>query len=273
MFDVLTGSLVTNRLSLAIFLLRQVVAFGALAIVATAESVVVDLANEQRLTLLSANVFLHNERRDELLQEIESTSADVVLIQEFSPSWQRTIEQSNLLDTYPHGIVQPRDDAFGQAVFSRIPILASEVWETGGMPVITFRVGLSKGSIRVFNWHPFPPIPLENFQIQSKQYEELVARLVQSEGLAIVVGDFNVTQHSPRMKELREIGFHSAHEETGRGAAVTFPNGQRDLPSIRIDHAMLSKGLKTIAIREGEGAGSDHKPLILEVAIEESTDN
>jgi hypothetical protein len=39
------------------------------------------------------------------------------------------------------------------------------------------------------------------------------------------------------------------------------------LPPIRIDQAFLTAGVECLAIAEGQGAGSDHKPLILEIAL------
>jgi endonuclease/exonuclease/phosphatase (EEP) superfamily protein YafD len=36
------------------------------------------------------------------------------------------------------------------------------------------------------------------------------------------------------------------------------------VPPIRVDHAFYSRALRCLNIREGEGAGSDHKPLIAE---------
>jgi endonuclease/exonuclease/phosphatase (EEP) superfamily protein YafD len=82
-----------------------------------------------------------------------------------------------------------------------------------------------------------------------------------------VVGDFNATEHSRVYNALTTERFTSGHEDRGRGWAVTWPNGKYPLPPIRIDQAFMSPDVDCLRIVEGEGRGSDHKPLIIDVQI------
>jgi endonuclease/exonuclease/phosphatase (EEP) superfamily protein YafD len=68
-------------------------------------------------------------------------------------------------------------------------------------------------------------------------------------------------------EQLEADGLRSAHEDRGQGYAVTWPNGARWIPPIRIDQAFVSPEVECISIREGRGAGSDHKPLILDLRV------
>jgi MoxR-like ATPase len=49
--------------------------------------------------------------------------------------------------------------------------------------------------------------------------------------------------------------------------AVELVSSTRRLPEIRLDHVFLGGGLVPIAICEGTGAGSDHRPLIAEIGL------
>jgi endonuclease/exonuclease/phosphatase (EEP) superfamily protein YafD len=88
----------------------------------------------------------------------------------------------------------------------------------------------------------------------------------------VVAGDFNMTQHHRWYGELKDIGLRNCHEERGRGRATTWPyhNGRRPyrlLPAIRIDHVFVSEGVTCMSIAEGAASGSDHRPVIANLAI------
>ena len=83
----------------------------------------------------------------------------------------------------------------------------------------------------------------------------------------IAVGDFNVTQFNAWMGDLEDLGYRSAFEELGRGTATTWPNGMYALPPVRLDHVLVRNGVVPLRIREGLGQGSDHKPVIVDVAL------
>ena len=85
----------------------------------------------------------------------------------------------------------------------------------------------------------------------------------------IIIGDFNTTQHSRFYRQLTDAGMIDAHRQHGRGLTTTWPNGwSPGVPPIRVDQAMISPDLACLDISEGIGAGSDHKPVILEVALQ-----
>jgi len=99
-------------------------------------------------------------------------------------------------------------------------------------------------------------------------WNRTIPLILSEKGPLVVVGDFNATQFSDVYQQLTADRLRSAHQDRGRGYATTWPNGQYWLPSlIRIDQALLSPEIECLSIREGEGRGSDHKPLILDVRI------
>jgi endonuclease/exonuclease/phosphatase (EEP) superfamily protein YafD len=59
------------------------------------------------------------------------------------------------------------------------------------------------------------------------------------------------------------------HLALGRGLAVTWPNGTSIAPPILIDHVLVSREIAIASVREGRGAGSNHRPVIAELVLSE----
>ncbi len=74
------------------------------------------------ITILSANLLFPELRCDRFLELVRSESPDIIFIQEYTPEKREKIRPA-LEDDYPHYVEAPRIHAFGQALFSRFPIL------------------------------------------------------------------------------------------------------------------------------------------------------
>ena len=57
-----------------------------------------------------------------------------------------------------------------------------------------------------------------------------------------------------------------AWDTGGRGFGFTWPNGMFPYPPIRLDHVFVSRDLGVRSARVGEGVGSDHRPVVADVA-------
>lgn len=223
--------------------------------------------NAPGLRVFSANLYTKNTSFEGLLAEITTADADIVLLQEFSSTWHRAVSASGLLEEYPHKELQIREDAFGAAILSKYPFLNTSTSFVGEVPIISVTIQFHALPIQIYNWHPLPPRSQEYVTVWNEQYEDLYQRLSEESGPVLLVGDFNATQHAHWMKRLLRSGYSSAHVQTGRGYAVTFPNGTSRIPPIRLDHALMSNHFWCRRVREGIGRGSDHKPLIVDLLL------
>jgi endonuclease/exonuclease/phosphatase (EEP) superfamily protein YafD len=227
-------------------------------------------ATSQRLRVFSANLYMRNTKPEEILAEMREANADVLLFQEYATSWHQAITADGLLDKYPHQLFHTRTDSFGTAIYSKHEFVEEEIWTTGKIPVTEVKMLLGDTRVRIINWHPLPPRSFKYFAVQNEQYSDLIERLESGQLPTMIVGDFNITQHAYWMQRIESLGFRSAHELTGRGFAVTYPNGTSRVPPIRLDHALVSDGIECLQIAEGQGSGSDHKPLIADFLIHSS---
>lgn len=103
-----------------------------------------------------------------------------------------------------------------------------------------------------------------------------VADLVRQErGATILAGDLNSPEESLACKALKAAGLHDAFAEGGRGYGYTYGHfllrGRIPwLPKVswmRIDHILLSSGLRSKACWTGTGEASDHRPVVADLLV------
>ena len=217
------------------------------------------------LRLFSANVLFTNLETEPLLAEIRAADPDIVLLQEYSPVWQAAFTASELPQVYPYRLLNPLDTPFGTAIWSKLPLQDAELWDVDGIVMNRAAIVVDGQLLRLYNVHP--PPPTNAFYRWNGRMALLVGALQAEAGPLIAVGDFNVTPQNYWYGEIVNGRLRSAHQDQGRGWAVTWPNGSGLMPPIRLDHAFLSPELACLSITEGQGIGSDHKPLIVDVAL------
>jgi len=219
-----------------------------------------------RVRIFFANVNGYNREFDSLFREIQVADPDVIILVEFAVSWSNAVSKSPLFAKYPYGNGR-RDARLGQVnIFSRLPLKNEmEEW-IYGRNIRTFEIPLGTDTLRVVGLHAPRPAHIQNDNYES-YWTQMVPKLLAEKGPLVIVGDCNATQYSLVYKQLTDYRLRSAHEDRGRGYATSWPNGYFLLPPIRIDQAFLSPEVECLGVTEGEGLGSDHKPIILDVQV------
>lgn len=220
-----------------------------------------------RLRLMTANVYFGSPGYSEIVTEIADVDPDVLFLQEYGPRMARELEVSGVADRYPYQEVAYENPYFGTALYSKLPMEDVEVAEAGGRPYIRVTIRVEGIPVTLYDMHPpSPGLGATIANTWNDAWRTITRELRGDDSLMIVAGDFNLNQHHRWYRELNAMGLISAHEERGRGNATTWPKG-RKLRPIRIDQVFHSEGIVCISIREGEGVGSDHRPVIAELAI------
>jgi endonuclease/exonuclease/phosphatase (EEP) superfamily protein YafD len=220
-----------------------------------------------KLRIFFANVRAENTEHQALLEEIKAANPDVIVLVEFSWLWHMAYLHSAVFAAYPYGGGMENQRMGTVNVFSKIPLKSDKQNWFGGRGLQTIEIPVGSETLHIIGLHA--PRPMN---IRSDDYEGFWSRtipmILNEKRPLVVVGDFNATQFSDVYQQLTAVDLRSAHQDRGRGYATTWPNGQYWLPSlIRIDQALLSPEVECLGIGEGEGRGSDHKPLILDIRI------
>jgi endonuclease/exonuclease/phosphatase (EEP) superfamily protein YafD len=224
------------------------------------------------LRVMSVNLLMVNDDTDGIIGEIRAARPDVLLLQEYTAEWHRAL-QAAIAAEYPHHSVVERDDSFGIGLYSRTPF-AGEVdqrFPLGRAGVEQQRAELEVGGRRfaIYNIHLLPPrTPLYTSE-HRLQFADLVDALKAERLPYVVGGDFNFPETSPQHADLRRAGVREAHELAGAGRGATWPVNsvfRYVVPGIRIDHVYLSPDLTATRCETGVGSGSDHRPVVVDVA-------
>lgn len=218
--------------------------------------------------LVTANIYAGNPSVDELVAELAATDADVVLLQELTPALLDAIEGTGLTQQYPHQVLDPRDGAHGSGILSRLPMTEGRSFPVAGWPMTTALLTVDAVELRVVNVHVAAPLSGTNVPTWEGQLDQLAAASRLGGDRVLLAGDFNATlQHEP-LRGILDAGYREAFNEAGRGLGATWPTDRLLPPLIRIDHVFVGPGLGVAHIELGDGPGSDHRPVIVDLVVE-----
>jgi endonuclease/exonuclease/phosphatase (EEP) superfamily protein YafD len=211
---------------------------------------------------LLANVHSENRDHGRIRQVIAEANPDVIVLLEVTP-W--LIGQlADLAERYPHRIAEPREDNFGIALFSRLPLRNAAVISLGsaGLPSLTAELEADGRWFTLLSTHPPPPIGAAMTEDRNAQLADLARLARQTRQPLLALGDFNLSPWSPWFTQLlTDSGLHDS--AAGRGLQPSWPVGWPPL-WIPIDHALYSDGIRIRHRVIGPDLGSDHYPVMVD---------
>ncbi len=232
-----------------------------------AEAIPPEALSAPHIRLMTANVYFLNPDYAGLAREVQEVDPDILFLQEFGPRAQAALVEQGVAANYPYQEVAFENQLFGTALYSKLPLLDVEVIEAGDRPLIRAVVEVAGTRVVLYDLHPVSPGFGDGVaRGWNAGWRTITDRVSAESGPLILAGDLNMDQHHVWYRKLKSEGLDNCHEERGRGNATTWPKG-RKLRPIRIDHVFHSDQVVCLSIREGIGEGSDHRPLITELAI------
>lgn len=253
----------------ALFAVALVVAVAHVAFVApelAARSAVPAAAPGVRaVRLFDANVYAANSRPGGIAEEIRASRPDVVFLQESTPAILEAIDATGALDELPYRLTVPRRDPAAGLLAARWPLLDSDIVEVGGRPVLLrATVETEGGPLRLYAVHVVAPFGGG----RGPWIDQMrgITDAVRTERLPVLMaGDFNATWGNRAFHRLLGAGLTDAAAARGRPFQMTWRQGRFLPPLTRIDHVLTTDGLTAVAIRTGEGHGSDHRPIVADL--------
>ncbi len=220
-----------------------------------------------RLTVLSFNVGLSNPNRALVTDYLAEVGPDLVFLFESSFEWEDAIASADLpLATVA---VVPADRVTGITVLAA-PQLRAGVEPTGFGSLdqaVSVRIVVGGTETLVLALHPPSPLSPNRHGVRDRLLADAGDWVAERPTPVLVVGDLNATPWSAAFRELRWRG--RLHDTmVGAGLQPTYSRGWGPL-GIPIDHALHTSGLATVARRTGPNLGSDHRPLIVTLAVAE----
>lgn len=219
-----------------------------------------------QVRLLQINVHTANRDHEAVLRAITDAAPDIVGLVEVSERWLTAL--APLHARYPYRIEHPQDDNFGIALFSRFPIENMQLRpldDDSNIVMITGDFSLGSTPVTIAVAHPVPPVSGSYSAHRNNQFVRLSKILRQFDGREIILlGDLNTTPWSPTYRQFEQSA-QLKNGALGHGLFPTWPTTQ-PLLMIPLDHCLVSSGLRVTSFEVGSAVGSDHLPMLVEVA-------
>ncbi|WP_422102171.1 endonuclease/exonuclease/phosphatase family protein [Vreelandella sp.] len=234
-----------------------------------------DAPNDQKITLLIANVLTPNRKADKLLSMIKQHQPDIVITLESDQWWQEQLDQA-LEDQWPNSVKIPLDNLYGMHMYSRLPLSETEVkWLIqDDIPSIHTYVTLENGDrVRLYALHPRPPAPSESEKSLWRDAELLLVgqEIHQHPSATLVAGDLNDVAWSRTTRRFCRIS-GMLDPRRGRGMFSTF---HASYPVLRwpLDHVFVSEHFTLDSMQRLDAFGSDHFPILATLSYRPSRQN
>lgn len=227
--------------------------------------------SDRTFRVLTANLYWNNANTVGIVGEIVEAKADIVVLVEYTPHWHKVVHDA-IGANYPHQAIEVMEDMFGLAVYSRFPFVGQVDLSVplGGasFPQARAVVDVNGAHVVLYGLHLMAPRNPGRLAANRVMVADLVEHLDAERLPVMVVGDFNFTPTSAQAAALRRIGFVEAHAGAGWGRGSTWSawSYYRFLPGVRLDQVYVRGGLSSVDSRTGVGVGSDHRPVIVDLA-------
>ena len=212
-----------------------------------------------RAMLLNVNTSLGDANRVRAV--VEAEAPDFLVLEEINTRWLADLVW--LTNAYPHRLVQPREDNFGIALYSKLPLQDGQIINIGeaGVPSIIATVQAEEENLCVVATHPLPPFGKDYSRLRNGQLEQL-PKFLDSPHPILLLGDLNVTPWNSHFRKLlKQTGLRDSTK--GFGYQPSWPS---HIPPflIPLDHCLHSEKIGIFDRRIGKGVSSDHYPLIVD---------
>ena len=216
------------------------------------------------LRLVVANVEVGNTDYGAVRRLVVQTRPDLFGVTELTPIMARHLRKE--LPEYQTRVLETRDDAYGIGIYSRLPLLSAKVvrFPADGPPTIVARVRISRKPVTVVVTHVHTPFA---GSIHVRHLDALAVAARSHFGKRVVVcGDFNTPPWTGPLREFAAEAHLSDLYGSSAWTAWSWPTWGYVL-RVPLDNCYVSTGVAVTAHHDGPSVGSDHRPLVVDLAL------
>lgn len=223
------------------------------------------MAGAPDMRVMSFNLLSTNESYNEVIEYIEATEPDLVLLHESSRPWEVAIGSSGL----DYEIIRGRSEnlIFGTLVLAREAIEAVSYGfaEGEGRAIaVVYQPTDWPVPVRILSTHPLAPTSAERAGLRDAQLAFAAEWAAGQDGAYLVVGDLNASPWSSPFRGLVSEG-GLRNSQIGFGLQPSFSANSAMVLRVPIDHLLHSDELRVRDRRLGPALGSDHFPLVVDL--------
>lgn len=155
------------------------------------------------------------------------------------------------------------------ALISKYPIVNSEmIYEDDNSGAVRSVVDVGDGErIAIYTAHIYVPNGAEIIAKKRDVYAKLANRINGDELPVLMSGDFNSTIFSPSFRDFKNSIYGTARGAYERRWPKCSWYGFGEISCLRIDHVFVSNDAEVVDLQIGTDTYSDHRPVVVEIAI------
>lgn len=229
------------------------------------------VTEENVVGIMIANVLISNRKADDFLKIVNETAPDLLLVMEVNQWW--VDELQALTQQYPYIMKYPADNAYGMALYSKLPLKNKEIkfLKKPDVPSFHTQVMLTSGKVFKFHGvHPVAPVPSDKYPDNVDEEEVAllkVGKMVAEEALpSVVAGDYNDVSWSYTSRLFENNG-NLNNVRIGRGLFNSF-DARSYIMRWPLDHCFVSNEFSLLELMRLPDFGSDHFPLYVKLAMQ-----
>ena len=221
-------------------------------------------AGAESLTVMTSNLYFGNGDAVSLVKQASEQEVDILVVNEITERGLADMGRVGLDQLFPYQVGRPGDSIEGTMVFSREEI---EVVKTLDTPMASFAI--ETGGVTILAVHPSPPTQADLWV----EDHRIVLAAAEDLDPDVVAGDFNATPDHAPMRALADAGFRDTAELANAVFQPTWPaNGEYPPlgllpPTAPIDHVLVSDDLAVVETGTTRLGGTDHRPVVAEIAV------
>jgi len=216
--------------------------------------------------LMVVNVHTSNANYPAIINLVRSEQPKIAVFLEVNQDWMDAL--SVLGETYPYHASVAREDNFGIALFSSVPLtdIFADPLELGQPPSIRANVELSGTEVHILATHTLPPASENNFNIRNRQLVTLAFVAKNSAKPILLLGDLNTTMWSQSFaKFIASSDLLDPRQKFG--ILPTWPSHMPPL-FIPLDHILGSEEINFSQLYTVQIPGSDHRGVVAKIYFE-----
>jgi endonuclease/exonuclease/phosphatase (EEP) superfamily protein YafD len=211
------------------------------------------------------NVYYGNDEYRRVLDFVRAEKPDVVVFAEVDAEWLGAL--AALKTDYPNEYATRGKQGRGVLLMSRLPIEKAAVLAVSNdaEPALGVTLNVQGKPLHLLGVHTNWPFGFRSRTSRDEQLAELAAAAQATPRPVVVIGDLNVSPFSLHFRNLLSVG-HLKSAADGFGWQPTWPEFMPPA-GIQIDHALVSPDVQVRDFRRGAQVGSDHLPVIVDLAL------
>jgi len=214
------------------------------------------------LRVLAFNVLTKNSEFEQAIAFVNQEQPDIAIFMEASQEWPDRLK--SLQARFDYNLSAPEVD---MQIYSNLPLANSNIKVYGknrGYVMAEINQG---ASFTLIASHTYPPVVFgdEGFNWRNEQLTDMGETVADLETPVIIAGDLNVPVWSYYYQTaFKDSGMRNTRQ--GFGIIPTY-EPKNLFKAIAIDHCLVSEEIQVVNMRVGPSLGSDHVPIIVDLAI------